>query len=347
MTITKVAEMAGVGVSTVSRVINHHPAVAPATARKVKAVMDEVGYVPSSGRRGPKPKQTAHTRAQTGTIGIVLLGRGRDLLEAPYEARLLAGMLESAQGVDLKPLVMAMPDPRDLPLALRRGEVDGVIVTGTGFAENDYDLFHPFPQVWIGGLIPDLQMVDHVSVRNAAVGRLAAKALIDHGCRHPAYLNHDPHHAAFPRRFDVFKEDLAAVGMNPMACTSPGKGLSDAEIWRSEKVRGDMRALVDELLAKQPDTDGIYTPSDQQAAVIHAALRERGIEPGKDIVTVSCNNDEPWLTTMHPRPATIDPRPREQARLAIERLRGRLEHPQDDPVAVMVAPRLIAGEASR
>ena len=64
MSISKVAKLAGVSSSTVSRVINNHPRVAPETVQSVKKAMKELGYVPSDRRPGPKP--SARQRVGTG-----------------------------------------------------------------------------------------------------------------------------------------------------------------------------------------------------------------------------------------------------------------------------------------
>ena len=58
-TIDDVARLAGVSVSTVSRILNEKPDVAVATRQRVKQVMDDLGYSPHTlaqrlggGRRG-------------------------------------------------------------------------------------------------------------------------------------------------------------------------------------------------------------------------------------------------------------------------------------------------------
>ena len=47
-----IAEMAGVSIATVSRVINDNPSVAEKTKQRVRDVMEEHGYVPSGFSRG-------------------------------------------------------------------------------------------------------------------------------------------------------------------------------------------------------------------------------------------------------------------------------------------------------
>ena len=51
MSITKVAEMAGVSIATVSRVINEHPSVSPEAVRTVLQVIDQINYQPRRSRK--------------------------------------------------------------------------------------------------------------------------------------------------------------------------------------------------------------------------------------------------------------------------------------------------------
>ena len=69
MPISEVAKLAGVSSSTVSRVINNHPSVAPETVTSVRNAMQQLGYAPSERRPGPKPS----FRSRTGTANIAFL----------------------------------------------------------------------------------------------------------------------------------------------------------------------------------------------------------------------------------------------------------------------------------
>ena len=46
-TIRDVARIAGVGIGTVSRVINNHPSVRPSTRERVEAAIEELNYTPN------------------------------------------------------------------------------------------------------------------------------------------------------------------------------------------------------------------------------------------------------------------------------------------------------------
>jgi len=80
-TIQHIADLAGVSIQTVSRVINNRPDVAPATRRRVQEVIDRLGYQPNAIARGL-------VQQRTHTIGVVAAGLefvGRDYLLRPSD----------------------------------------------------------------------------------------------------------------------------------------------------------------------------------------------------------------------------------------------------------------------
>lgn len=77
MNIKDIARLAGVGVSTVSRVINNHPDVNEATKKRVMAVIGEQHYVPNNSARNLK-------RSQSNTIGVLIKG-----ITNPFFARMI------------------------------------------------------------------------------------------------------------------------------------------------------------------------------------------------------------------------------------------------------------------
>ena len=56
--IKDVADLAGVGVGTVSRVINNHAAVKPGTREKVKAAIQKLNYIPNEVARNFKMQKS-------------------------------------------------------------------------------------------------------------------------------------------------------------------------------------------------------------------------------------------------------------------------------------------------
>lgn len=89
VTINQVAEAAGVSIKTVSRVTNNLPDVAPETRKRVKAVIEQLGYQPSAIARGLASKKT-HTIGlinadfTDGNISMMVLGAKREALSRGY-----------------------------------------------------------------------------------------------------------------------------------------------------------------------------------------------------------------------------------------------------------------------
>ena len=67
MNIKDIARLAGVGVSTVSRVINNHPDVKQDTREKILEIIKEYNYIPNNGARMLKQNHTRY-------IGVLVKG---------------------------------------------------------------------------------------------------------------------------------------------------------------------------------------------------------------------------------------------------------------------------------
>jgi LacI family transcriptional regulator len=137
---------------------------------------------------------------------------------------------------------------------------------------------------------------------------------------------------------------MVAAGIPVATPVLQTNGTKEAALWDTTRIRKDYEALIEQAFSGSDPPDGIFAPTDQQVAMVHQLLRERGLIPGKDVRTVSCNNDRQWLATLHPQPATIDLRAGTLGREAVQRLSWRMDHPQSDPTVIMVAPRLVEAE---
>ena len=121
----------------------------------------------------------------------------------------------------------------------------------------------------------------------------------------------------------------------------PRRDISEVDMWSMDQIRNDYTEMLNRMMNDGGLPDGIFVPTDQQCSVLHTILRERGAVPGKDLITISCNNDSQWLATMHPRPATIDLCTAEQGRLCFKRLEERIAKPEEDPIVTMVTPKIV------
>lgn len=130
-TITEVARIAKVAVSTVSRVINDHPDVGAETKEKVLEVIRRLGYRPHSGAR-------KLVRNTSETICFIL--SNRDFIN-PFHSRILFGVEKYASSVGHSVIFLRFDYPSRVPpgdlvlprIVWERGAVDGLILAGTNY----------------------------------------------------------------------------------------------------------------------------------------------------------------------------------------------------------------------
>ncbi|MGB5444034.1 MAG: trehalose operon repressor TreR [Psychromonas sp.] len=126
LTIIDIAKLAGVGKSTVSRVLTNHPKVKASTREKVERVIAESGFVPSKSAQ-------AMGGGSSKVIGIIL-----SRLDSTSENKVVSGILEVIYAAGYDALIMEGQFNKaktDEHLSvLQKRDVDGVILFGfTGY----------------------------------------------------------------------------------------------------------------------------------------------------------------------------------------------------------------------
>jgi LacI family transcriptional regulator len=181
-TLTEVARKAGVGTTTVSRVINGGQRVDPKTLAKVRRVIEALGYMPNHAARVLKG-------ARTRTIGFVIPSIADPFFSSCAEAAQVI-----ARANDSLLIVMTTQnDPHtevDGINVLMRHRVDGFIIAPSN-SESEVlrDLLRriPVPVVALDRPIAGL-VVPSVVTDNFAGARLATQHLIEHGYKRIACL---------------------------------------------------------------------------------------------------------------------------------------------------------------
>ncbi|HEX3358911.1 MAG TPA: LacI family DNA-binding transcriptional regulator [Tepidisphaeraceae bacterium] len=338
MSIIQVAEVAGVSKSTVSRVINQSPAVAPEATKAVHEAMQRLGYSPPLRRRGPKPMSRRGIR--TGNIALLVMGlRPADLYRLPVFPSLLHG-IERALAEQQMNLVLAnFGKEAEVPAVLAGNQTDGVLLFGKwdDMPNAVRARLKQLPLVWVMREHSDIEGdFDHVFYNNAAVGPIAARYLLSRGHKRLAYLSAVPKHTAFAQRQHDFTETIQQSGASVVSF------VGDREIDPLHWSAPEYLALVDRLLEEREKPTGLFVATDAQLPGFYHALLARGLHPEQDVHLIGCDNEQQFLSQLSPAPATIDINLELVGHRAVQQLLWRIRNPEEkNRISLLVEPRLI------
>ena len=335
MSISKVAKLAGVSSSTVSRVINNHPRVAPETSDAVKKAMKKLGYTPSERRPGPKPA----SRSRVASIAFLVLGTSSNRATPGFE-ELLRGVSSGALSNGLSLTFGHVPDPEHLPQNIIDLRLEGVLLHGATPGPEIRRILQRLPTVWLMGNRRRPDWGDQVMPDSYEIGNLAARYLVGRGHKQLAFLNLDGNFWPFRLYYQAF---AAAVSGEDATVTrierTPDPMAGYWPVHQPELVK----ELVQNFLATSPRPTGLFVADDMQVAMIQPALQAAGVEIGEGKTEIiSCNNERPYLVGLSPRPAVIDIRVESIGRRGIEQLIWRLDHSNvEERIVATVEPFIV------
>jgi DNA-binding LacI/PurR family transcriptional regulator len=258
--IADVAAASGVGVGTVSRVINGAANVREATRHKVLAVMEQLGYQPSH-------LATSLARGTARTVAIVV-----PHLVAPSVVERLAGALSvlNAEGYETVVCNVDSPAQRDhfLSSLPRRHRTDGVIVVSLPLRADRVEAFRR-AGVPLVAVDVSVRGVPHSVIDDVAGGRLAAEHLLSLGHSRIGFVGDRVQRkaatalgfTASDRRLEGFRNAMAAAG-------TPA---DESLIRIGPHGPAHAEAFAAELLALPDPPTAIFAASDTQAMGVLAA----------------------------------------------------------------------------
>lgn len=144
VTISDVAQAAGVSNSAVSYALNDKPGVSESTREKVLKVAESMGWKPNSAAK-------ALSDASTRTIGMVIVTDSRVFAVESYFMELLAGLGEELEYNNYSLLIRVVNNP-DSAMRIHRnwiaaGSVDAMIVLNVEIGDSRIELYKQHPEV--------------------------------------------------------------------------------------------------------------------------------------------------------------------------------------------------------
>ena len=271
-TIYDVAEAAGVGIATVSRVMNGESKVRPSTRASVLSAIKELGYKPNraarrlAGRIGNRPR-----------VAVLL-----PFFTASFYFSISRAIARGLAAEDIDLVLHDVPN-RDAKnrilerlLAERGAEAIILVSIGVG-AERQQQLERlGIPVVSVDR---HLHGVPSVCVDNQAGGRMAVDHLLACGCQKIGLIGGPRKALALVQRERAFHERLG----------------DDAPKERAASVEAEAgRLATGELLDHHPDLDGLVCVNDLLAVGALKELRQRGRRVPEDVQVIGFD-DQPMI----------------------------------------------------
>ncbi|KFI46992.1 transcriptional regulator, LacI family [Bifidobacterium bohemicum] len=277
--IEDVAREAGVSTATVSRTIHGLPGVGAETREQVLEITRELGYIPSH-------SAMSLASGSTHSIGLVLPDVSRWFFANAVEA---AEQILRTNGYDA--LIYSLPDYREggrrrFDPRVLDSKVDAVAVISLFFDNREVRLLRSLG-VPAAFLSVDQPGFTHVGIDDEDAMSKACEHLIGLGHRVIGHLsgmtNDKCPNAPTQRRRNGWRKTLLAHGLE---C---GLDLdSPADIMTAKNGFVAANALLD----RRPDVTAIVASSDEMAMGAIQALRDRSIEPGRQVSVVGIDGHD-------------------------------------------------------
>jgi len=276
ISLRQVAERAGVSDATVSRVLNNaNVRIAEETRRRITSIAKEMGYQPNRAARALATGRTqtiafwsANLRSQYYTQ-LISLSR-EEIVKHDYD--LMIGTTNDAvDGVLDTSKLMSWPVDAFLTVDLPRAVIPGLSAS----------LLWGKPFVNMGGYV--YTDVDYVRLDFSRQSLVAAKHLVEVGCKRVAYL--------VPDWFDWYRSiDDDRLHGYELAMADAGR--QPEFILTSNELRSTVDGALKPYILKNGAPDGLFCYNDDMAIGAYRALRDLGLRIPEDVALVGCDGIE-------------------------------------------------------
>jgi LacI family gluconate utilization system Gnt-I transcriptional repressor len=292
ITLADVAAAAGVGESTVSRVLRNHGSFSDKTRAKVVAAVEKLGYVPN---------KIAGALASTGSplvaiivpslsnivFADVLSGVTRALEARGYQAVFAVTDYEPLREEALVAAVLAWRPAAVMLVGLEHTQGTRRMLGAAGCRVLELlDIDGPPIDIAVG-----------FSHRDA--GRQTASRLVDAGYRNIAYVGHDlKHDSRSAKRFAGFVEGLASAGLE----------LAEQEIRNAPSSVAEGKVGLSDVLRRGKAVDAVYFSNDDMALGGYFHCLAEGISIPDQLALIGFNALDICRHTPQPIASVLTPR---------------------------------------
>ena len=309
-TIRDIAQLAGVSVTTVSRVLNHRPDVNPETRRQVEKIIQENHFVGNSNARGLKQNSEV--------VAMVVRGRSNPFLSNLAEA--ILNRAASLQDSFITEYIDEQDDEFLTALRItRQHTVRGLIFVGSLIddrVQSIRDLDIPVVFTTVNAESASLRNASSVAVDDRNMGRQIGEELLSLGHRRIAVFGSNPVAGdSLAMRFQGFCDAYREHGL---AYHQP-----DYRETRFSYDAGYETARV--FFSENPEVTALFAMSDTVAVGAIRALNDLGKKVPEDISVIGFDGIDISRYTV-PRLTTVEQPVDEIARRSVNLLLDMMEN---------------------
>ena len=286
MTVTEIAQRAGVSKACVSRYFNHGY-VSEEKKEKIRQVVAETGYVPNRGAQ-------AITASKKRTIGVII-----PKINSESMSRMVAGISQVLYREGYRMLLADTENSIEKELlylqSFQQDNLEGLIFTATIFTKAHEELLRSLsiPIVILGQESEEYSCVYHddYGAARAMADRMTASGRKRIG----AVLATQDDRAAGAERCRGYEDALRDAGIS----------VEDKRVVRSEFTLESGYDAAQKLMEQAPDTDAIFCATDTIAVGVMQYLKGIGKKIPEDVAISGIGHSrmteivEPNLTTVH------------------------------------------------
>jgi DNA-binding LacI/PurR family transcriptional regulator len=275
--IKDVAKRAGVGIATVSRVINNSGYVKNETRKKVEEVIRELNFHPNEIAR-------SMTKQRSGIVAFIIPNSIH-----LFFAQLIYHFEGELYNYGFKLMVCNSSEQIEKEISyldmLRQNKVDAVVL----LTNNDIERYFEKGMAVIS-FDRHFEGIPVLSSDNYKGGVLAANRLIDAGCKHLMFIGDDAQGDYIRVSTEVSKRRIGFIEQ------AKKRGVTDVTIL--EYPLGDYIRIpeyVHDNVAMHPEVDGIFCVSDAVAADVIRHLEKRGIRVPEDVRVIGFDGGDSFI----------------------------------------------------
>jgi LacI family transcriptional regulator len=329
LTLEKIAALARVSRSTVSRVINNDPNVSPDTRTRVNQVIEEINYHPNIAAR-------RLAGGHTGFIGLVVPMGVSTLFTDPFFSMIVQAV-STACNAKNRSVMLWLAEPeyerRTIHQFLNNHIIDGAIIASMliddpllmAMIEGDL----PFMVI---GRYPSMTEVSFVDSNNQNAACEMVAHLVSCGAKRIATISGPQNMIAGLDRLEGYKKGLFENGLQVDECL----------IVEADFTEQGAYLAMQRLLVQKPDA--VFVASDTMAMGAMRALKDAGLRIPED-VAITGFDDMPFASTCIPPLTTMRQPIHRMGIVAAQTLMERIDHAYTTHHHIILPSELVIRES--